>query len=86
MNRVCVLRLLSVAWRVTKGVATVIDRVCMFCKTVYGQKPGDASMGPTHGVCPVCEPYALELLERGCGDGVSVPLSDRGREVAGAVV
>lgn len=43
-------------------------------------------MGPTHGVCPVCEPYALELLERGCGDGVSVPLSDRGREVAGAVV
>lgn len=41
--------------------------VCMFCKTVYGIKPGRGVSGVSHGVCPACEPLAMELLERGVG-------------------
>lgn len=58
----------------------MIDRVCMFCGAVYGQKPGLGCDGPTHGICPSCEPHALALLEDG-PSGESMPLSDLGREV-----
>ena len=59
----------------------MIDRVCMFCGQVYGQKPGHGCEGPTHGICPSCEPNAMALLEEGPG-GESLPLSERGMEVA----
>jgi hypothetical protein len=55
--------------------------VCMFCRKVYGRKDGQGCAGPSHGVCPECEPQGLALLENGSG-GVSVPLSALGRAVA----
>jgi hypothetical protein len=60
---------------------TMIDRVCMFCGKVYGNKPGHGIAGESHGVCPACLPNALVLREQGLG-GVSGPLSARGRAVA----
>lgn len=60
----------------------MLEQVCMFCGRVYGHKPGNGVVGTSHGVCPVCEPNALELLESGVGAGVSVPLSAQGMEVA----
>ena len=59
----------------------MLERVCMFCETVYGHKPGNGKSGRSHGVCPDCAPGALEAMENFVG-GVSVPLSARGREVA----
>ncbi len=59
----------------------MLEQVCMFCGRVYGHKSGNGVVGTSHGVCPVCEPNAMELLESGVG-GVSAPLSARGREVA----
>lgn len=56
--------------------------VCMFCKAEYGSKPGHGVSGVSDGVCPACEPFALNWLENGEGAAVSIPLSDRGREVA----
>jgi hypothetical protein len=56
--------------------------VCMFCKAEYGRKPGRGVSGVSDGVCPACEPFALRWLEEGVGASVSMPLSDRGVEVA----
>jgi hypothetical protein len=47
--------------------------VCMFCKKVYGIKPGRGVSGLSHGICPACEPFAMEWLERGVGVGEEKP-------------
>jgi hypothetical protein len=41
--------------------------VCMFCKAVYGIKAGRGVSGVSHGICPACEPFAMEWLEKGLG-------------------
>lgn len=63
----------------------MMERVCMFCKTVYGYKPGRGCEGQTHGICPACEPRALELLEE-CSAEEGFALSERGRVAAGLTV
>lgn len=49
--------------------------VCMFCKSTYARKPGYGVSGVSHGVCPVCEPFAMEWLEGGrpVASGMSLP-------------
>jgi hypothetical protein len=54
---------------VLEGISgyVMLISVCMFCKTAYGIKPGRGVSGVSHGVCPACEPFALEWLEKGVG-------------------
>lgn len=46
--------------------------VCMYCGKEYARKPTDRPpSGPSHGICSVCEPYAI-MEAKACADGDKV--------------
>lgn len=41
----------------------MIDRVCMYCCKIYGQKEGGGETRATHGACPECSIKALAEVD-----------------------
>lgn len=43
--------------------SNVIYSICMFCGIAMGTKRGENSKGLSHGECPVCHSYHIQLID-----------------------